>query len=168
MPSFIYINDLCFQFQQNTPKLQTSPLLSQALQKDTTTPQPNATSKPTPTKQAPVQNKGFIDLTEEDDKKTTSAPPAAKTPNRVVTPVNKTQTAIRSTTPVTQSIQLVTAPQLKPNVPGAPSGQRYMYLVNPPNVITTTATDPSKPGAPKTLMLKFPSGILGKSIIQII
>lgn len=162
-----------FVFQQVAPKPSTT-ILSQALQKDSPANKANNAAKPSPVKtvptpsSAPIEQKGIIDLTDEDDKKTpTPASPMVKGTTRIV-PV-KTQTAIRSTTPVTQGILLTASPQLKPSMPGAQANGQRFYLLNsqvPQNVLTA-ATDSSKPGGQKTLMLKLPTNtIIGKCLTK--
>lgn len=145
---------LCFyNLLQVVTKAQNS-LLSQALQKD------GSSNSLPQTKTA--EPKGVIDLTDEDDKKST--PSATKAPAKTPTPVNKVQAAVRATA-VPQGVSLL-APQIKPSVPGVVTGggPRLMYVLQPNqqlsnNVITTTAAT----GTTKAVMLKFTSnGLLGE------
>lgn len=151
--------------QQVLPKLTNSSLLSQALQKDTATLVQAARKS--------SETKGVIDLTDEDDKKNSTATAKTTSLNKVgnVSVVNKTQPVVRSTIPTTQSIHIV-APPLKPTIPAVVTnnGQRLMYVVSnpqmPQNIITNT-TELTKPGAPKALMLKFQNGIIGELYITV-
>lgn len=134
-----------------------TPLLSQALTKD---PLPTSNDASSGTA-ASAESKGVIDLTDEDDKTTTTN---TLTTNTILgmSPVVKTQTTttVRTATSISANIAIMATKASTTTGVATTTASRVMYLLQPnPQTVTS---DPTKPATTKALMFKFPNGVIGE------